>query len=54
MFRRQWRKILRRVLGLHGMGLLAGKIDYNLIEQEVPFAHATESPALMQTKCAGL
>ncbi len=52
MLRRERGEILRRVLGLHRMGLLAGEIDYDLIEQQVPFAHATESPAFMQTKCA--
>src|SRR6266404_963734 len=54
MLWRERREILRRVLSLHWMGLLAGKIDHDLIEQQVPFAHATESPALVQTKSARL
>ena len=44
--------ILRRVLNLHGMGLFAGEIDFNLIEEQVPFAYAAESPTFMKTKCA--
>ena len=46
--------VLGRVLGLHRMRLLACKINYDLVEQQVPFAHTTESPAFMQTKCARL
>jgi hypothetical protein len=54
VFRRQRRDILGRVLGLHRMRLFPGKINYDLVEQQIPFAHATESPAFMQAKCAGL
>jgi hypothetical protein len=36
------------------MRLLACKINYDLVEQQVPFAHATESPAFVQTKRARL
>ena len=52
--RREWRKVLRRVLNLHGMGLFPRKIDYDLIKEKVPFCHATEPPTLVQTKCARL
>src|SRR5205823_5989455 len=50
----QRRDVLRRVLGLHRVRFFACKINYDLVEQQVPFAHATESPAFMQTKCARL
>ena len=41
------RKIFRRVLDLHGMRLLAGEIDHDLIEEKIPLGHATESPAFV-------
>src|SRR5206468_9088767 len=54
MFLRERRQIFCRVLDLHGMVLLACKIDLNLIEEKVPFGHATEPPTLVQTKRARL
>ena len=36
------------------MRFLSAKIDYDLIEQEVPFCDAAETPAFVQTKSAGL
>jgi len=32
------------------MRFLARKVDHDLIEEKVPLGHATESPALVQTK----
>ena len=54
MFPRERRKVLCGVLDLHGMRFLACKIDHNLIEEKVPFGHATEPPTLVQTKRARL
>ncbi len=36
------------------MRFLAGKIDHDLIEEQVPVGHATESPTLVQTERARL
>ena len=50
MFRAERRKILRRILDLHGMRFLTGEINYDLVKKQVPFGHATEAPTLMQTE----
>src|SRR4030095_16824182 len=54
MVRREWRKVLSRILNLHGVGFFPRKIDYDLIKEKVPFCHTTEPPTLVQTKRARL
>ena len=47
-------EIIRRVLQLHQVSLFPLEIDQDLVEQEIPFRHAAEAPAFVQTKSAGL
>src|SRR5207248_6923708 len=47
------RDVLRRVLGLHRMRFFACKINYDLVEQQVPVAHATESQLLCRQNVPG-
>ena len=48
------REIVRSILQLHGMRLFSREIDYDLIEKQVPFSNAAESPAFMEAERAGL
>src|SRR5262249_45274476 len=54
MFGSERRKIFPCVLRLHRMRLLAGEINHDLTQQEVPFTDPAEPPALVQAKCAWL
>src|SRR5262249_38743918 len=47
-------QIVCGVLELHRMSLFAGKIDDDLVEQQVPVGYPAKTPALVQTKCARL
>src|ERR1700730_932574 len=53
MFRRDDREILGGVDQLHSVRLLSREIDQDLIEEKVPFGHAAEAPAFVQTKRPG-
>src|SRR5947209_1846820 len=52
MFRRKRDQVVRGVGELHWMRFLAGKIDQDLVQEEVPLGDATEAPAFVETKGA--